>query len=119
MLNINYLVLGSSQFYSMTKFKHYKPLHAYNRFFSGWVRKVQVFSTSCNVEHIVVRARVDHSERLSESPVACWIILKMDGCIMSCYCTCMAGLGESYSHAATTMFYIEACLLVATNVPMK
>ena len=27
---------------------------------------------------------------------------------MSCHCTCMAGLGESCSHAAATMFYIEA-----------
>ena len=49
---------------------------------------------------------------------------------MSCHCSCMAGLGESYSHAAATMFYIEAgcpfkgkedsktgaCLMVATNV---
>ena len=112
---VNYLVLGSSPFYSMVEFKNYKSLEAYDRFLSGWVQKVQVFATSCNVEGSilnmsVVRAKVNHSQRLSESPVACWIILKEDGCIMSCHCTCMAGLGESCSHAAATMFYIEAAV---------
>ena len=34
---VNYLVLGSSQFYSMTEFKNNKSLEAYNRFVSGWV----------------------------------------------------------------------------------
>ena len=58
----------------------------------------------------VVRAKVNHYQRLSKSPVACWIILKEDGCIMSCHCTCMAGLGASCSHAAATMFYIEAAV---------
>ena len=55
------------------EFKNYKSLEAYDRFLSGWVQKVQVFATSCNVEGSilnmsVVRAKVNHSQRLSQSP---------------------------------------------------
>ena len=32
---VNYLVLGSSSFYSMVEFKNYKSLEAYDRFVSG------------------------------------------------------------------------------------
>ena len=36
---------------------------------------------------------MNHSATVkSESPVACWIILKEDGSIMSCHNTCMAGI---------------------------
>ena len=58
----------------------------------------------------VVRARVNKSQRLSESLVTCWIILKEDGSIMSCHCTCMAGLGESCSHDAASIFFVEAAV---------
>ena len=38
---------------------------------------------------------------------------------MSCHCTCMAGLGESCSHAAATMFYIEAAVNLKEKKTVK
>ena len=111
---VNCLVLCSSPFYQMNEFKNYESLDAYDRFVSGWVRKVEavnIYSNSDNnkvLKFVVVRSRVNHSQRLSESPVSSWIICGKNGEVISCHCTCMAGLGETCSHVASTMFFIEA-----------
>ena len=45
---VNYLVYGSNLFFSIAQFKSYKSLEAYDRFVSGWVRKVESFSSTCD-----------------------------------------------------------------------
>ena len=52
--------------------------------------------------------QVMHSQRVSDTPTATWIIAEMDGRILSAHCNCMAGLGESCSHIGAILFYIEA-----------
>ena len=38
---VNYFVVGQSRFYTMKDFKNYRSLESYDRFVSGWVRKVE------------------------------------------------------------------------------
>ena len=111
---VNYLVLGRNPCYSMQDFKNYKSLGSYDRFLSGWVRKVEVFKFDCvdtrPISYYVVRAKVNHSQQLSEAPVQPWFISTEDGAVVAAHCTCMAGLGETCSHVASTMFYVEAAV---------
>ena len=39
-----------------------------------------------------------------------WFISTEDGAVFAAHCTCMAGLGETCSHVASTMFYVEAAV---------
>eukprot|EP00795_Rhopilema_esculentum_P006602 gene6602-12141_t len=40
-------------------------------------------------------------------PTSAW---KEDGSVVAVHCTCMAGLGETCSHVAYSMFYVEAAV---------
>ena len=60
------------------------------------------------MEHYLFSFQVNHSQRLSEKPLTPWIICEEDGRILAVHCDCMAGLGESCSHAACLMWAVEA-----------
>ena len=114
---VNYLVYGSNPLYKDNEFKNYKSLDAYDRFTSGWVRNVETYVHHCDVEgssmqFYVIRGKVNHSQRLSQPPVSCWLIINGNGSVSSCHCTCMAGLRESCSHFAAVMFLIEASVRI-------
>ena len=49
-----------------------------------------------------------HSQRLREKAVSTWIIAKTEEIIVSSHCDCMAGLNETCSHVAATLFALEA-----------
>ena len=49
-----------------------------------------------------------HSQRLNETPLHCWIITQDNGEVCCGHCTCMAGLGETCTHVAAILFYLEA-----------
>ena len=56
----------------------------------------------------VVAAKVRHLQRMNDPLVNVWIITENEGAIISAHCSgCKAGLGESCSHVANTMMYIE------------
>lgn len=40
--------------------------------------------------------------------MSCWIILERNGEICCAHCNCMAGLGETCTHIAAVLFYLEA-----------
>ncbi|KAL3888760.1 hypothetical protein ACJMK2_001120, partial [Sinanodonta woodiana] len=50
---------------------------------------------------------VSHSQRLNAKPLELLIIISLQGTVLSAHCTRMAGLGESCSHVAALLFYIE------------
>ena len=52
--------------------------------------------------------QVLHSQKLSEKPLQPWVVAEMDGRILNCHCNCVAGLGETCTHAAALLFSIEA-----------
>ena len=56
----------------------------------------------------VVLAKVRHSQKMNDPTVLLWIITENDGRILSANCSgCMAGQGETCSHIASVLFYIE------------
>ena len=60
--------------------------------------------TKVNYIHLQVR----HSQRLSETPLKCWIVTEESGEVCCAHCNCMAGLGETCTHIAAILFYLEA-----------
>ncbi|KAL3880359.1 hypothetical protein ACJMK2_032603 [Sinanodonta woodiana] len=102
---IMYLVNGTSA-YTLEQFKSYKSLEAYNYVVSGWVDHVNTYKPEC-CANVIVTAKFSHSQRLNAKPLEPWIIASPQGTVLSAHCTCMAGLGESCSHVAALLFYIE------------
>ena len=56
----------------------------------------------------VILPQVRHSQRLNESPLACWVILEPTSEVCCAHCTCKAGQGETCTHVASLLFYLEA-----------
>lgn len=57
-----------------------------------------------------------HSQRLNDSKLLPWLILKSCGNVWAAHCTCLAGLGECCSHVGAMLFYLEyACLKKAQS----
>ena len=101
---VSYLILETS-FITAKQFKARKGLEAYNQFVCGWVKLVKSFV--CGSKHVNI-SRVRHSRRFSHTPLHSWIITKPDGEVCCAHCNCMAGLGETCTHVAATLFYLEA-----------
>ena len=47
------------------------------------------------------------SQSLSKTPLEHWIIVEKNGKVIYGSCTCMAGLGESFTHIAAILFWTE------------
>ncbi|KAL3861236.1 hypothetical protein ACJMK2_007284 [Sinanodonta woodiana] len=102
---IMYLANGTSA-YTLEQFKFYKSLEAYNYLVSGWVDHVNTYKPE-GCANVIVTVKFSHSQRLNAKPLEPWIIASPQGTLLSAHCTCMAGLGESCSHVAALLFYIE------------
>ena len=101
----SYLVLSTS-YYTLQQFRNFKSLQAYNQMISGFITSVQgkVFG-----DNVLITGKVRHSQKMNEPPIPVWIITNKQGTVMSAHClTCQAGLGESCSHVASVLFYVEA-----------
>lgn len=102
---VSYLVLETS-FYTKEQFKNSKSLEAYNQMVSGFVTSVQGLQIS---DKYVVIGKVRHSQRMNDPPLPVWIICASNGTILSAHCMgCKAGLGESCSHVASVLYYVES-----------
>ena len=102
---VSYLVLETS-FYTLKQFKNFKSLQAYNQVISGFVMSVQGKVIS---DLFVVIGKVRRSQKMNDPLIKVWIITNKEGVIASAHCfDCLAGLAESCSHIASTLFYIEA-----------
>ena len=102
---LSYLVLETSH-YTNKQFKAFKSLQAYNQMVSGFVASVNGKEIA---DKYVVVAKVRHSQSMGDPLVNIWIITEKDGTIISAHCLdCKAGLGETCSHVASALFYIEA-----------
>ena len=49
---------------------------------------------------------------MNETPLSCWIVTEESGEICCAHCNCMAGLGETCTHVAATLFYVEAVVRI-------
>ena len=100
-----YLVLETS-YYTKQQFKAFRSLQAYNQMVSGFISSVQGHIIN---DKFVVLAKVRHSQRMNDALIPVWIITERQGTIISAHCCgCKAGLGESCSHVASVLFYLEA-----------
>ena len=102
----NYLVLTVSS-YMHDQLKGYKSLDGYNFFINGWENDVTVLNTG-KPKNFLFLSHVKHSQSLSLIPLKIWLFITLDGEVVCGHCTCMAGLGEAYSHVATVLFAAEA-----------
>ena len=100
-----YLVLETS-FYTHQQFKAFRSLESYNQTVSGWIASVEGHIIS---DKFVVLGKVRHSQRINDALIPVWIITEKEGPIISAHCMgCKAGLGETCSHIASVLFYLEA-----------
>lgn len=47
-----------------------------------------------------------HSQRLNDTKLFPWIILKVPGNVVASHCTCMAGLSACCSHVGAILFLL-------------
>ena len=99
-----YLILTPSP-YSDKDMLNYKSLDSYRNFVKGWVRCVLVKKVG---DKRLVAGKVNHSQKLAQSPLIPWIVAKKDGQILLAHCNCMAGLGESCTHVASLLWVIAS-----------
>jgi len=96
--------------------KAYKNLEAYKYYANGWIDKVEVIKlTKFADPHYMVTAAVRHSQKLSVPSAKLWVAVKQNGTVVCANCSCMAGLGEAYSHIAAVLFTMEANTTVNKN----
>ncbi len=59
---------------------------------------------------LFISFQVNHSQRISDTPLRPWVAIQKDGQVISAHCTCMAGLSEVCSHIAATLFAMESAI---------
>lgn len=110
---LSYLVLDTS-YYTKEQFKNSKSLEAFNQMVSGFVTYVQGLQVS---DKYVVIGKVRHSQRMNDPPLPVWIICTSNGAILSAHCMgCKAGLGETCSHVASVLYYVESWTKIHGNL---
>lgn len=67
---------------------------------------------------------MNHSQRLSESPLAPWVAVRQCGTIVTAHCNCKAGLSAVCSHVGALLFAVEANIRLeekqtCTSVPCQ
>ena len=60
--------------------------------------------------HCIVKVR--HSQRMNDTPLSCWVVVEESREICRAHCNCMAGLGETCTHIAVVLFYLEAIVRI-------
>ena len=53
-------------------------------------------------------SKVNHSQRLSETPLKSWLAVERNGNVLTGHCNCLAGLGGVCSHVGAILFAVEA-----------
>ena len=90
--------------------KNRKSLEAHNQFISGWVRTVYHYQ-KIGLNFMILKVEVMPSQRLNENPYLPSVAINLRGTsVETAQCTCMLGLGESYSHTGALLFKLEAAV---------
>ncbi|XP_060581209.1 uncharacterized protein LOC132737860 [Ruditapes philippinarum] len=101
---VNYFI-NSKSAYTMDELNAVKSMDSFNHCYNGWVKDVRTLTKN---ERILVKGRVRHSQRMNDTPLTPWAIVRIDGFVESAHCNCMAGLGEVCSHIGALLFWVEA-----------
>lgn len=93
--------------------KNRQSREAYNQFTSGWVRRVSFQEKDESSVFMILKADEMPSQRLNEPAHCAWVALNKNAATVVCgHCTCLAGLGESYSDIAASLFKVEAAVIM-------
>ena len=60
--------------------------------------------------------QVNHSQRVSESPLVPWIAIRKSGAIETAHCNCKAGLSTVCSHVGAALFAVEAIIRLEDKI---
>jgi hypothetical protein len=79
--------------YTQQELISWKQMEAYNYFQSGHVRTVlcMAFGTGKTARNVVLKAKVNPSQRSPDNAHEAWLVAKVEGDILCAHCTCMAG----------------------------
>lgn len=77
--------------YTQEELLSWKQMDAYNFFQAGHVRTVFSYRFGPGKKMVLLKAKVNPSQRSPDDTRVAWIICKMDGEIICAHCTCMAG----------------------------
>ena len=94
--------------------KNYKALQSYYKYFTaGWILEHR---WKCFTDCFLIVGKVNYSYALTSSLLQPWIIIKSTGTIVCGHYTCMAGLGETYSHVGAFLYWIEYQVRIYTDI---
>ena len=64
---------------------------------------------TCNVGFF---SQVMHSQRMREKALSPWLIATKEGVVLGSHCDCMAGIGETCTHVAALLFFVDATVRI-------
>ncbi|KAK3106464.1 hypothetical protein FSP39_020531 [Pinctada imbricata] len=102
----------------------YKVWKAYEYLQSNFVKEIFYHPISAASEICNLRAKCTPSQRLRDANHTMWIMVrKVSGDIVSAFCSCIAGLGQTCNHVAAMLFRIDAAnkmgLSSCTSIPCQ
>ncbi|KAK3109102.1 hypothetical protein FSP39_023080 [Pinctada imbricata] len=102
----------------------YKVGKAYEYLQSIFVKEIFYHPISAASEICYLRAKCTPSQRLRDADHTMWIMVrKVSGDIVSAFCSCTAGLGQTCNHIAAMLFRIDAAnkmgLSSCTSIPCQ
>ena len=87
-----YFIKRPAGIYTAEELLSWKQLDSYNYYQNGYVRTINSHLFNKNWEKcVVLKAIVNPSQRDPKQAHEAWLIVKPDGRIMCCHCTCAAG----------------------------
>ena len=77
------------------------------------------FRKEVSSKDVLMKAEVTPLQKLTDYLRVPWVVLDVKhGTVVSAHCTCMAGLGESWSHVEALLFKIEVQSYLSSGHPM-
>ena len=94
----------------------YKISKAYSYHKSGWLQPL-LYHDLTSSTFWTPKGECRKSQSVNDPFHKLWIILEKSAKIRSCYCTCMAGMGDMFNHVAAAMFRMEAAVRTGLTNP--
>ncbi|XP_047143880.1 uncharacterized protein LOC124817620 isoform X2 [Hydra vulgaris] len=108
--NLYQYLIKTPCIYSPEAMENYKSLEAWRFFQEGWVQTVVHMKISQDI--MILKCDVRPSYRTTSPNHKPWIALGLLGNVVTAHCNCMAGLGETCSHVAATLYKVEAAVRI-------